>query len=81
MKKGLHQAVLQSRWALETLRVQAEERLMTNSSIVTEMSLDSFKDIINADSEEEAEKFQEIRNLQKRIQSTLLFKKSINVQK
>ena len=32
LKKGLNEAALQSQWALETLRVQAEEQLLTNSS-------------------------------------------------
>lgn len=78
LKKKLQEAVLQSRWALETLRVQAEERLMANSSIVAEMSLDSFKDVGPADLDEKVEKFQEIRNLHKKIYSTLLSKKSVN---
>jgi len=78
LKKKLHDAVLQSRWALETLRVQAEERSMTNSSVVAEMSLDSFKDAGNADLDEKVENFQEIRNLQKKIHSTIFSRKSAN---
>ena len=81
LKKKLHDAVLQSQWALEILRVQAEERLMTNSSVVAEMSLDSFKDAGNADLDEKVEKFQEIKNLQKKINSTLLSRKSANTPK
>lgn len=69
---------MQSQGALEILRVQAEERSMTNSSVVAEMSLDSFKDTGNADFEEKVEKLQEIRNLQIKIHSTLLSRKSAN---
>jgi hypothetical protein len=71
VKKGLSDAVLQCQWALETLRIQAEEKLLTNSSIVTELALDYFSDKGYADSEEKVEKFQEIKALQKKIQSTL----------
>ena len=77
MKKKLHDAVLQSQWALEALRVQAEERSMTNSSVVTEMSLDSFN-LEPGIGDEKPEKLQEIRNLQKKIYSTLLSRKSAN---
>ena len=71
VKKGLNEAVLQCQWALETLRVQAEEKFLTNSSVVAEVALDNFKDIGYKDSEEKVEKFQGIEILQKKIQSTL----------
>ncbi|HWR24709.1 MAG TPA: hypothetical protein VN278_00615, partial [Methanosarcina sp.] len=71
LKKGLNEAALQSQWALETLRVQAEEKLLTNSSVVVEMSLDSFKDSDGVASEEIVERFQEIKNLQEKIYSNL----------
>jgi hypothetical protein len=78
LKKKLHDAVLQSQWALEALRVQAEERSMAVSSVVAEMSLDSFKDLEPEGEEKKSEKIQEIRNLQKKIYSTLLSRKSVN---
>jgi len=78
LKKKLQQAVSQSQRILETLRVQAEERSMTNSSVVTEMSLDSFIGAGNTDFEEKVEKLQEIKDLQKKIHSTLLSRKSAN---
>lgn len=81
LKKKLRDAVLQSQLALENLWIQAEERLMTNSSVVAEMSLDSFKGAEPASDEEEPEKFQEIRNLQKKVYSTLLPRKSANSSK
>ncbi|MDY0130193.1 MAG: hypothetical protein RBR63_08435, partial [Methanosarcina vacuolata] len=71
VKKELNDAVLQCQWTLETLRVQAEENALNNSSIVAEVALDNFKDISCTDSEEKMEKFQEIKVLQKKIQSTL----------
>ena len=70
-KKGLSDAVLQCQWALETLRIQAEEKLLNNSSVVAEMALDNFTDIGYNESEEKLEKFQEIKALQKKIQSNL----------
>lgn len=81
LKKKLHDAVLQSQWALETISVLAEERSMTTSSVVAEMSLDTFKDAVSADLDEKAEKFQEIRDLQNKISSTLLPRKSANTPK
>jgi hypothetical protein len=42
------------------------------------MSLDSFKDLEPESEEKKSEKFQEIRNLQKKIYSTLLSRKSVN---
>ncbi|MGA9189499.1 MAG: hypothetical protein WB014_13305, partial [Methanosarcina sp.] len=71
LKKGLQEAALQCQWALETLRVQAEENLLNNSSIVTELALDGFKDAGCMDSKENIRKFQEIKALQKKINSTL----------
>lgn len=71
VKKELNNAVLQCQWTLETLRVQAEEKALDNSSIVAEVALDNFKDLGYMDSEEKVDKFQEIKNLQKKIQSTL----------
>ncbi|MFI5383279.1 MAG: hypothetical protein ACHQXK_03460, partial [Methanosarcina thermophila] len=70
-KKGLSDAVLQCQWALETLRVQAEEKMLNNSSVVAEMALDNFTDIGYNESEEKLEKFQEIKTLQEKIQSKL----------
>lgn len=81
LKKGLIGAVLQSQWELETLRVKAEEMLMNNSSIVAEVALDSFKDLGYTDSEEKGGKFQEIKDLQEKIYSSLSFKKNINISK
>jgi len=71
IKKGLNDAVLQCQWTLETLRVQAEERLLSNSSIVAEVALDNFASTGYTDSEEKLEKFREIEVLQEKIQSTL----------
>ncbi|WP_243685367.1 hypothetical protein [Methanosarcina barkeri] len=71
VKKKLNDAVLQCQWALETLRVQAEEKVLNNSSIVAEVALDNFKNINYTDSEEKVEKFQVIKNLQKKIQSNM----------
>lgn len=70
-RNGLSDVVLQCQWALETLRVQAEEKLLHNSSIVTELALDSFTDTGYADSEENIEKIQEIKILLEKIQKTL----------
>jgi hypothetical protein len=62
---------LQCQWALETLRFRAEEKFLNNSSIVAELALDNFSDIGYIDSEDKVEKFQEIKALQEKIQSTL----------
>ncbi|AKB81082.1 hypothetical protein MSBR3_0504 [Methanosarcina barkeri 3] len=71
IKKGLNDAVLQCQWTLETLRVQAEEKALSNSSVVAEVALDNFKDIGYTSSEEKTEKFQGIKAIQKKIQSDL----------
>jgi hypothetical protein len=57
--------------ALETLLILAEEKFLDNSSIVTELALDNFTNVDNEDSEDKVERFQEIKALQKKIQSTM----------
>jgi hypothetical protein len=57
--------------ALETLLILAEEKFLDNSSIVTELALDNFTNIDEEDSEDKVERFQEIKALQKKIQSTM----------
>lgn len=79
LKKKLRDALWQSQWALENLRVQAEEREMTNSSVVAEMSLDSFKGSEPANEEEEPGKFQEIWDLLNKTRSTLFPRKTENI--
>ena len=57
--------------ALSSTALSIEEKLLNNSSVVAEMALDNFTDIGYNESEEKLEKFQEIKALQKKIQSNL----------
>jgi hypothetical protein len=71
LKNKLREPVLQSQWSLEILKVQAEEKALTNSPIVTEMALDSFKFPGVTETGEQTEKLQEIKELQKKVYSSL----------
>ncbi|MPM63709.1 hypothetical protein SDC9_110591 [bioreactor metagenome] len=71
LKNGIREAALQSQWSLETLKVQAEEKLLDNASVVIEMTLDSFKFPDFKETDENMNRLQEVKNLQKKVYTNM----------